>query len=125
MQDDFAEDDPCCELRGELLYWIKRKVGGGEKITRLVDLASFCKTLWQLAHATPLGGHLERNKTSAKISHSFGVFLLRLQEEVTRRCATCLECQHTREDKPPRASLQVMPVLAISFSHIALDIVGF
>lgn len=47
-----------------------------------------------------------------------------MQEEVTRRCEACRECQRVAERHPPCASLQVMPIIETLFDRVALDVMG-
>ncbi|XP_059582206.1 uncharacterized protein LOC132243291 [Alligator mississippiensis] len=110
------------EVRNHLLYHVPGPRREGPAEAQLVVLRQFHQVVWQLAHASPVGGHLGQDKTLAKVGRWF--FWLGMGEEVARRCAACLECQKTRTERPARAPLQPMPVMDTPFARIALDIVG-
>lgn len=78
--------------------------------------------LWDLAHAMPIGGYFGRDKTLAKIDQWF--FWPNMQKELTRRCKSCRECQRVDERRPPRAPLQVTPIIDTPFDREALNVVG-
>lgn len=70
----------------------------------------------------PNRGHLGQDKTIARVAQWF--FWLGLEEEITRLCAACPECQMIREDHPAQALLQPLPINGVPFSQIEMDVMG-
>lgn len=68
------------------------------------------------------GGHMGRDKTSARIARWF--FWPGLGEDVVRHCVACPECQKAREDRPSPAPLQPLLVVDVPFARIAMGVVG-
>ena len=77
-----------------------------------------------LAHETPMSGHLGVNKTYHKILNHF--FWPGLKSDVSQHCKSCHTCQMVGKPNQtiPKASLQ--PILAFDepFSRIIIDCVG-
>ena len=77
-----------------------------------------------LAHETPMSGHLGINKTSHKILNHF--FWPGLKSDVSQHCKSCHTCQMVGNPNQtiPKASLQPIPAFDEPFSRIIIDCVG-
>ncbi|XP_025046858.1 uncharacterized protein LOC112547885 isoform X3 [Alligator sinensis] len=73
---------PGFEVIGGLLYRVQRGEEGTIQGRQLVVPSSLRQAVWKLAHDSPMGGHLGRNKTRARLAQEF--FWPRLQEDVER-----------------------------------------
>ena len=76
----------------------------------------------KLAHATPLAGHLGRNKTIRRVLQRF--YWPGVCRDVANHCRCCPECQKAQSRRAQPAPLVPLPVMAEPFSCIAMDIVG-
>jgi Integrase zinc binding domain len=47
-----------------------------------------------------------------------------LASDVTTWCKDCTDCQRAKETKQPAAAVQPIPMPAVRFSHVHVDIVG-
>lgn len=70
-QEGTSSRDIWYEVRGGLLYQVRREHGAEKELLQLVVLSTFCRVVWHLAHDTMLGGHLRWKKTKARIMQSF------------------------------------------------------
>ena len=77
-----------------------------------------------LAHETPMSGHLGVNKTYHKILNHF--FWPGLKSDVSQHCKSCHTCQMVGKlnQTIPKASLQPIPAFDEPFSRIMIDCVG-
>jgi len=78
----------------------------------------------QLAHVSPMAGHLGINKTYQKILSHF--YWPGFKKDVTRFCKSCQMCQMVGKPNQliPVAPLQPIPVCGEPFSHVLIDCVG-
>ena len=77
-----------------------------------------------LAHETPMSGHLGINKTYHKILYHF--FWPGLKSDVSQHCKSCHTCQMVGKPNQtiPKACLQPIPAFDEPFSKIIIDCVG-
>ena len=77
-----------------------------------------------LAHETPLSGHLGVNKTYHKILNHF--YWPGLKSDVSKHCKSCHTCQMVGKPNQtiPKAHLQPIPAFEEPFSRIIIDCVG-
>ena len=77
-----------------------------------------------LAHETPMSGHLGVNKTYHKILNH--CFWLGLKSDVSQHCKSCQTCQMVGKPNQiiPKACLQPIPAFDEHFSRIIIDCVG-
>ena len=77
-----------------------------------------------LAHETPLSGHLSIDKTYHKILNH--LFWPGLKSDVSQHCKSCQTCQMVGKPKHtfPKAYLQPIPAFDEPFSRIIIDCVG-
>ncbi len=85
---------------------------------------SYRKEMLQLAHETPLAGHLGTRKAQAKIMRHF--HWPRLHKDVVAFCRSCHACQvvGNPNQKIPIAPLMPIPVVEEHFSRVIMDCVG-
>ena len=77
-----------------------------------------------LAHETPMSGHLGVNKTYHKILNHF--YWPGLKSDVSQHCKSCHTCQMVGKPNQtvPKAHLQPIPAFDEPFSRIIIDCVG-
>ena len=77
-----------------------------------------------LAHETPMSGHLGINKTYHKILKHF--YWPGLKSDVSQHCKSCHTCQMVGKPNQtiPKANLQPIPAFDEPFSRIIIDCVG-
>ena len=78
----------------------------------------------QLAHATPMAGHLGVNKTYQRILNHF--YWPGIKKDVKQFCKSCQECQVVGKPNQsiPVAPLKPIPVVEEPFSRVIIDCVG-
>ena len=109
--------------RDSLLYrrW-KPRGDRDEGLEQLVLPKSCRKTVLEVAHSVPLGGHLGRNKTTSQILQRF--YWPTMYQDIAKFCRTCEVCQKTCNKGIKTAPLIPLPVISQPFERIAMDIVG-
>ncbi|MCG8117700.1 MAG: RNase H-like domain-containing protein [Candidatus Thiodiazotropha endolucinida] len=77
-----------------------------------------------LAHETPMSGHLGVNKTYHKILNHF--YWPGLKSDVSQHCKSCHTCQMVGKPNQtiPKAHLQPIPAFDEPFSRVIIDCVG-
>ena len=77
-----------------------------------------------LAHETPMSGHLGVNKTYHKILNHF--YWPGLKSDVSQHCKSCHTCQMVGKPNQtiPKAQLQPIPAFDEPFSRVIIDCVG-
>ena len=80
--------------------------------------------IWNLAHETPMSGHLGVNKTYHKILNHF--YWPGLKSDVSQFCKSCHTCQMVGKPNQtiPKAHLQPIPAFDEPFNRIIIDCVG-
>ena len=76
----------------------------------------------QLAHSIPLGGHLGKKKTAARVMQRF--FWPTLYRDVADFCRSCEQSQKSSHRRVPRAPMISLPVISEPFQCIAMDVMG-
>lgn len=76
----------------------------------------------ELAHSVPLGGHLGKKKTAARICGRF--YWPTVHRDVADFCRSCSTCQKFRRYNQVKAPMIPLPVIEEPFSRVAMDIVG-
>ena len=111
--------------RDGLLYRQYHKPGHSDtpaEIEQLVLPMPCRKPVVELAHSSPMAGHLGRRKTTDRIFHRFywpGLF-----RDVHDHCLACEQCQKSSPRGNRRAPLVPLPIIDAPFKRIAMDIVG-
>ena len=77
-----------------------------------------------IAHDTPMSGHLRINKTYRKIQNHF--YWPRLKQDVAQYCSSCHTCQMCGKpnQKFPPAPLKPIPAFDEQFTKVLVDCVG-
>ena len=77
-----------------------------------------------LAHETPMSGHLDVNKTYHKILNHF--YWPGIKSDVSQHCKSCHTCQMVGKPNQtiPKAQLQPIPAFDEPFSRVIIDCVG-
>ena len=113
--------DPQFVRKDSLIY--RRSSPTEDQAVEQLVLPSRCRTaVLKLAHATPLAGHLGRNKTIRRVLQRF--YWPGVCRDVANHCRCCPECQKAQNRRAQPAPLVPLPVMAEPFSRIAMDIVG-
>uniref|UniRef100_A0A7M4F2V9 Gypsy retrotransposon integrase-like protein 1 n=1 Tax=Crocodylus porosus TaxID=8502 RepID=A0A7M4F2V9_CROPO len=89
---------PRVELRWGLLYRIKPGPQTGEEIEQLLIPRAYRAPLLWLAHGNPMGGHLGKSKTEARLTR--WCFWPHLYEDVENFCKACQNCQKVSPHNP-------------------------
>ena len=91
---------------------------------QIVVPKSYRQEILNLAHETPLSGHLGVNKTYHKILNHF--YWPGLKSDVSTYCKSCHTCQMLGKPNQtiPKAQLQPIPAFDEPFSRIIIDCVG-
>ena len=84
----------------------------------------YCPEILNLAHDSPMSGHLGINKTYHKILNHF--YWPGLKSDVSQFCKSCHTCQMVGKPNQtiPKAHLQPIPAFDEPFSRIIIDCVG-
>ena len=80
------------------------------------------RTVLELAHSIPMGGHLGKKKTTSRIQQRF--YWPTIHHDVADFCRSCEVCQKFRRQQKTNAPMMPFPVIAEPFQRIAMDIVG-
>ena len=107
-----------------LLYrrWKPRKSQEEDWIDQIVLPRECRRGVLHLAHMVPMGGHLGRKKTTARIQRRF--FRSTLRRDVGDFCRSCEACQHVKQQPVPRVPMVPIPPVSVPFHRIAMNIVG-
>ena len=94
-----------------------------EAAVELIVLPKQCrKTVLQLAHSIPLGGHLGKKKTADRILRRF--YWPSLFRDVADFCRSCSACQKSGRRKVSVSPMVPLPIISEPFRRMAMDIVG-
>ena len=93
-------------------------------VHQIVLPPSYRKEVLQMAHESPMAGHLGVNKTESKILQHF--YWPRMRKDVPEFCKTCHTCQVVRKpnQKIKPVPLQPITVIGEPFSKAIIDCVG-
>ena len=103
-------------------HWTPRGRGECAAVEQMVLPKKCRKAVLHLAHTNPLGGHLGKAKTAARIQQRF--YWPSLFRDVADYCRSCPQCQKSGRRRVPRAPLIPLPVMSEPFERIAMDVVG-
>ncbi|XP_055874586.1 uncharacterized protein LOC129924395 [Biomphalaria glabrata] len=111
-------------IKNGLLYREFQYQGQPDLIQQqLVVPLSKRKVVLEIAHSSPLAGHMSINKTKTRIFSNF--FWPGADKDIKQFVRSCPVCQKARPPgKCGRAELGVMNVVTTPFAKIAIDIVG-
>ena len=71
------------------------------------------RTVLELAHSIPMGGHLGKKKTTARIQQRF--YWPTLHRDIADFCRSCEVCQKFRRQQKTKAPMMPLPVIAEPF----------
>ena len=115
-------DEPYFMYKENVLYR-RFKMPNGEIIDQIVVPEKYRKTIMEVAHDMPFGGHLGNKKTRERILNQFywpGIF-----PTVAKFCQSCENCQKCiPKGRIPKVHLIPIQQMEEPFKRIALDIVG-
>ena len=98
-------------------------IKGGKIFTQLVVPVGRRETVLQLAHDSPMAGHLRRKKTLDRIQAQF--YWPGIQAYVKRYCASCDSCQRTTpKGRIGKVPLVNPPLIDTCFRRVAVDLIG-
>ncbi|XP_063847238.1 uncharacterized protein LOC135092552 [Scylla paramamosain] len=110
-----------CQHRGKLYREVISDLG--ETRSQFVVPAQYRHAVMEMGHCAAVGGHMGRQKTQDRISHTF--FWPGVMADIARFVRSCDVCQKTVDKgrvKP--APLRPMPLISEPFERVAVDIVG-
>ena len=128
-ESEMSQVPVCYYLKNDILMrkWRPPDVSADDEWTvnhQIVVPRAYRREILNLAHETPMSGHLGVNKTYHKILNHF--FWLGLKSDVSQHCKSCHTCQMVGKPNQtiPKASLQPIPAFDEPFSRIIIDCVG-
>lgn len=111
---------PHFAIKNALLYQVVRKASGTSDL--LLVPRPFIPTVLRLAHTHQLGAHLGVEKTLERIKARF--YWPGIKKAVEEYCRSCPECQQVAPRPHHRDPLVPLPIIAVPFSRIGMDLVG-
>ena len=121
---EWMTDVPGYFRREGIMYrrWVPRGREEEAAVEQIILPRQCRRTVLQIAHTIPLGGHLGKKKTAERIMRRF--YWPTLFREVADFCRSCQECQKSSHRRVPRSPMIPLPVITEPFERIAMDIVG-
>ena len=126
---DMSQVPVCYHLKNDIFMrkWRPPDVSADDEWTvnhQIVVPRAYRPEILNLAHETPMSGHLGVNKTYYKILNHF--FWPVLISDVSQHCKSCHTCQMVRKPNQtiPKACLQPIPAFDEPFSRIIIVCVG-
>ena len=127
--DEKEIDQVCFYFKNDILMrkWRPPDVSAEDEWTvnhQTVVSRVYCPEILNLAHETPMSGHLGINKTYHKIRNHF--YWPGLKSDVSQFCKFCHTCQMVGKPNQtiPKAHLHPIPAFDEPFSRITIDCVG-
>ena len=128
-EDEISQVPMCYYIKNGILVrkWRSFDVPGDDEWAvyhQIVVPKSYRHEILNIAHESPMSGHLGINKTYHKIINHF--YWPGLKSDVSKYCKTCHTCQMVGEPNQtiPKAQLQPIPAFDEPFSRILIDCVG-
>ena len=128
-ENEMSQVPVCYYVKNDILMrkWRPPDVSADDEWTvnhQIVVPRAYRPEILNLAHETPMSGHLGVNKTYHKILNHF--FWPGLKSDVSQHCKSCHTCQMVGKPNQtiPKASLQPIPAFDEPFSRIIIDCVG-
>lgn len=94
----------------------------GDEVDQLVLPKKLRGVALSLAHENPTAGHMGEKATLYWLLTRFfwpGIF-----QETKVFCESCKACQFTQPKGPPRRRVIPLPIMAVSFERIPMDLMG-
>ena len=128
-ENEMSQVPVCYYVKNDILMrkWRPPDVSADDEWTvnhQIVVPRAYRPEILNLAHETPMSGHLGVNKTYHKILNHF--FWPGLISDVSQHCKSCHTCQMVGKPNQTiqKASLQPIPAFDEPFSRIIIDCVG-
>ena len=128
-ENEISQVPVCYYVQNDILMrkWRPPDVSADDEGTvnhQIVVHRAYRPEILNLAHETPMSGHLGVNKTYHKILNHF--FWPGLKSDVSQHCKSCHTCQMVGKPNQtiPKAPLQPIPAFDEPFSRIIIDCVG-
>ena len=128
-ENEMSQVPVCYYVQNDILMrkWRPPDVSADDEWTvnhQIVVPRAYRPEILNLAHETPMSGHLGVNKTYHKILNHF--FWPGLKSDVSQHCKSCHTCQMVGKPNQtiPKASLQPIPAFDEPFSRFIIDCVG-
>ena len=128
-ENEMSQVPVCYYVKNDILMrkWRPPDVSADDEWTvnhQIVVPRAYRPEILNLAHETPMSGHLGVNKTYHKILNHF--FWPGLKSDVSQHCKSCHTYQMVGKPNQtiPKASLQPIPAFDEPFSRIIIDCVG-
>ena len=128
-ENEMSQVPVCYYVKNDILMrkWLPPDVSVDDEWTvnhQIVVPRAYRSEIFNLAHETPMSGHLGINKTYHKILNHF--FWPGLKSDVSQHCKSCHTCQMVGKPNQtiPKACLQPIPAFDEPFSRIIIDCVG-
>ena len=128
-ESEMSQVPVCYYLKNDILMrkWRPPDVSADDEWTvnhQIVVPRAYRPEILNLAHETPMSGHLGVNKTYHKILNHF--FWPGLKSDFSQHCKSCHTCHMVGKPNQtiPKACLQPIPAFDEPFSRIIIDCVG-
>ena len=128
-ENEISQVPVCFYVKNDILMrkWRPPDVSAEDEWTinhQIVVPKAYRPEILNLAHETPMSGHLGINKTYHKILKHF--YWPGLKSDVSQHCKSCHTCQMVGKPNQtiPKANLQPIPAFDEPFSRIIIDCVG-
>ena len=128
-ENEISQVPVCFYVKNDILMrkWRPPDVSAEDEWTinhQIVVSKAYRPEILNLAHETPMSGHLGINKTYHKILKHF--YWPGLKSDVSQHCKSCHTCQMVGKPNQtiPKANLQPIPAFDEPFSRIIIDCVG-
>ena len=110
-------------VRDEILYRVVNDGDRDEQKWQLVVPSAYRTDVLKLAHNSPMGGHMGRQRTTDRILERF--FWPNVYLDVAKHCQQCHDCQMTaRKRQIEKVPLKPLPIIETPFHKIGMDLVG-
>ena len=128
-ENEMSQVPVCYYVKNDILMrkWRPPDVSADDEWTvnhQIVVPRAYRPEILNLAHETPMSGHLGVNKTYHKILNHF--FWPGLKSDVSQHCKSCHTCQIVGKPNQtiPKTSLRPIPAFDEPFSRFIIDCVG-
>ena len=91
-------------------------------MSQLLIPKSLREMVFQVAHHSPMTGHLGFDKTCNQLMACF--YWPGIHADVRRWCVFCRECQLVNPPAIPKGPLRPLPLIETPFERIGMDLIG-
>ena len=130
ITEEEAQDNPVCYFKRDGVLIRKWRppsapaIDDWKVVYQIVVLRNCHRDVLELAHSTPMAGHLGVNKMYSWIQNHF--YWPGIKRDIQQFCRSCHVCQLVGKpnQKVPVAPLQPIPAVEEPFSRVIVDCVG-